>query len=93
LERVQQDVRLNRYKNIPESAKPPIWKRGKVAIQFAILKNGKATGMKLTANSSDVALDRRAWTGIAASNPFPPLPTEFSGRYLGLRMTFFYNTD
>ena len=93
LQRVLNDVRLNWYKNIPESAKPPIWKQGKVTIQFAILKNGKVAGMKLFANSGDAALDRGAWNGVAASNPLPPLPSDFSGQYLGLRMTFVYNAD
>ena len=66
--------------------KEKFWKQGKVTIQFAILKNGKVTGMKLFANSGDVALDRAAWNGVAASSPLPTLPREFSGQYLGLRM-------
>jgi TonB family protein len=93
LQRVLHDVRLNWYSNIPESAKAPIMKKGKVTIQFAILKNGKIARMKLVANSGNFAFDHGAWTGISASNPFPPLPSEFSGEYLGLRMTFFYNPD
>jgi hypothetical protein len=31
--------------------------------------------------------------GITASNPFPPLPNEFGGQYLGLRFAFYYNPD
>jgi outer membrane biosynthesis protein TonB len=93
LQRVMHDVTLNWYKNIPESAKAPIWKKGKLTIQFAILKDGKVARMKLVANSGDFLLNHGAWTGITASNPFPPLPNEFSGQYLGLRMTFFYNRD
>jgi TonB family protein len=48
-------------------------KKGEVGIEFAILKNGNVAGMKLV-SSGDVALDRGAWAGITASNPFPPLP-------------------
>ena len=93
LQRVLHDVRVNWYNLIPESAKAPIMKKGKLTIEFAILKDGTVAGMKLVATSGDVALDRGAWGGITASNPFPPLPNEFGGQYLGLRFTFFYNPD
>jgi TonB family protein len=88
LQRVLHDVRQNWYTAIPESAQ---WKKGKLAIEFAITKDGKVAGMKLVATSGDVALDRAAWAGITASDPFPPLPTEFGGQYLALRFIFFYN--
>jgi TonB family protein len=93
LQRVLHDVRLNWYNLIPESAKAPIMKKGKLTIEFAILKDGTVAGMRLVATSGDVALDRGAWGGITASNPFPPLPNEFGGQYLGLRFTFYYNPD
>lgn len=91
LQRVLRDVKENWYRVIPESAEPPISKKGKVAIQFIILKNGTVGGMKLEGPSGDIALDRAAWAGITGSNPFPPLPSEFPGQYLGLRIYFFYN--
>jgi outer membrane biosynthesis protein TonB len=47
----------------------------------------------MASGSGDVALDRGAWGGITSSSPFPPLPGEFGGQYLGLRFTFFYNPD
>jgi outer membrane biosynthesis protein TonB len=93
LQRVLHDVRQNWYNLIPESAKAPIMKKGKLTIEFAIKKDGTVAGMTLVATSGDVALDRGAWGGITASNPFPPLPSEFGGQYLGLRFTFFYNPD
>jgi TonB family protein len=93
LQRVLRDVRLNWYNIIPESAKAPIMKKGKLTIQFAILKTGKIARLKLVANSGDFAFDHAAWAGITASSPFPPLPSAFSGEYLVLRMTFFYNAD
>ncbi|MGA9898871.1 MAG: TonB family protein, partial [Terriglobales bacterium] len=91
LARVLHDVKMNWYNLIPESAKAPIMKKGNVGIEFAILKDGSVAGMKLVYSSGDVALDRGAWGGITASNPFPPLPTEFSGQYLALRFKFLYN--
>jgi len=93
LQRVLHDVRVNWYNLIPESARAPIMKKGKVTIEFAILKNGTVAGMTLVSTSGDVALDRGAWGGITASNPFPPLPNEFGGQYLGLRFAFYYNPD
>jgi len=93
LQRVVHDVRENWYNLIPESARAPLMKKGKLAIQFAILKDGKVAAMQLVATSGDVALDRGAWGGITASNPFPPLPSEFGGQYLELRFIFYYNPD
>src|SRR5207244_3375441 len=77
LSRVLHDVRENWYNLIPEIARAPLMKRGKVSIEFAILKDGRVAGMKLAAGSGDVALDRAAWGGVTGSNPFPPLPPEF----------------
>ena len=59
----------------PESARAPLMKKGKVSIEFAILKDGKVAGMRYVSDSGDVALDRAAYGGITASNPFPPLPS------------------
>jgi len=93
LARVLHDVKMNWYNLIPESARAPIMKKGKVSIEFAILKDGSIAGMRLVSTSGDVALDRGAWGGITDSIPFPPLPTEFGGQYLALRFHFFYNPD
>lgn len=93
LSRVLAAVRMNWYNLIPEVARPPLMKKGKVSIEFAILKDGSVAGMRLDATSGDVSLDRAAWGGITASTPFPPLPAEFRGNYLALRFHFYYNPD
>src|SRR5271165_3473781 len=90
LQRILHDVRENWVSLIPESA---AMKKGKLAIEFAITKDGKVADMRLIATSGDVALDRAAWGGITASNPFPPLPSDFTGPYLALRFRFYYNPD
>jgi TonB family protein len=90
LQRILQDVKENWYHLIPESAE---MKKGKLAIEFAITKDGKVADMRLIATSGDTALDRPAWGSITASNPFPPLPSEFTGPYLALRFRFYYNPD
>ena len=58
---------MNWYNIIPEEARAPLMKKGKVAIEFAILKDGKIAGMKIVGPSGDVSLDRAAWGGITAS--------------------------
>src|SRR5208283_689508 len=48
LSRVVDAVRRNWYTIIPEAARAPLLKRGKVAIEFAILPDGKVAGMRIT---------------------------------------------
>jgi len=90
LKRVLGDVRENWYHLIPECAQ---MRKGKLAIEFAITKDGQVADMRLVASSGYVALDRPAWGSITASNPFPPLPNEFTGSYLALRVRFYYKPD
>ncbi len=91
LSRVLQSIKGNWYTLIPEEARAPMLKHGKVAIRFLITPNGKVAGMFVEVPSGDVPLDRAAYGGITASDPFSPLPHEFHGPYLALRITFFYN--
>jgi TonB family protein len=91
LQRVLEAVRRNWYNLIPEAARAPLLERGKVSIEFAIMPDGKVRGLKYISPSGDVALDRAAWGGITASDPFAPLPGEFHGPYLALRFHFYYN--
>jgi TonB family protein len=88
LKSVLKSVRENWHKLVPDTTR-----KGSVSIEFAVLKSGKVTGTKISGSSGDVALDRAALGGIAASNPFPPLPTEFGGEYLRLRFHFYYNPN
>jgi len=93
LSRVLQGVRQNWYNLIPEIARPPLLTKGKVSIEFVIMKDGRVAGMRIIGPSGVIALDRAAWGGITASSPFPPLPAEFKGPYLALRFHFYYNPD
>jgi TonB family protein len=90
LQRIVQVVKQNWYILIPESAE---MKKGKLAIEFAITKDGQVADLRLVASSGDVALDRPAWGSITNSNPFPPLPNNFNGPYLALRFRYYYNPD
>jgi TonB family protein len=91
LSRILQSIKMNWYNLIPEEARAPLLKHGKVAIRFLITPSGKVAGMFIESPSGDIPLDRAAYGGITASDPFSPLPHEFHGPYLALRITFFYN--
>jgi outer membrane biosynthesis protein TonB len=78
---------------VPESARPPVMKKGRVVIEFAIMKNGAIQGMRLVGTSGDPALDRAAWGALTSSIPLDPLPLQFSGDYLLIRAAFYYNPD
>jgi hypothetical protein len=91
LKQVVPIVKQNWYKLMPPSVYPPIFKQGKLAIEFVILKDGTVQGLIRDTTSFDVALDRAAMASITASTPLPPLPKEFPGKVLGLRFFYFYN--
>jgi TonB family protein len=90
LRKVKRDVRSKWYGMIPQSV---LFERGRVVIAFAISKNGTVVGTKLGESSGNGLLDRAALVGIERSSPFPPLPPEFPGQSIALRMTFLYNAD
>jgi TonB family protein len=90
LARVLHDVKQQWYALIPES----VWsKKGRVVIQFFIMKDGSVRGLETVSSSRDAAMDRPAYGSITGSNPFPPLPKEFPGPYLGLRFSYYYNLN
>lgn len=87
--RILSSVRRNWFAVMPESVR--LGRRGRVSIQFAINRNGSVPKLVIVSNSGTDALDRAAVAGISASNPFPPLPTEFKGDQVRLQFTFMYN--
>jgi TonB family protein len=84
-------VRRNWYAVIPESAR--LGEKGKVVIQFHILRNGTVPYPEpyLISSSGQEPLDRAAMAAIAASNPFDQLPPAFTGPYIEVRFIFLYN--
>jgi TonB family protein len=93
LARIKRPITLNWYNAMPESVFPPLLKKGAVVLQFTIMRDGSVSGLQMVRSSGDVALDRAAWAGITASNPFPQLPTEFRGDSFTIRARFSYNPD
>jgi TonB family protein len=90
LESVLKIVRQNWYRLMPRSARAPKTEQGEVSIEIAILRTGKVKGMRLVGSSVDASLGAAAWHAIGDSR-LPPLPAEYSGQYLALRLHFYYN--
>ena len=61
IQRVVWDTERAWWPIIPESARPPLDKQGKVMIRFKINPDGSVRDMILEGPSGDVALDRAAW--------------------------------
>jgi TonB family protein len=89
LSRVVYSVRRNWYAVIPEAAR--LGQKGRVSLVFEIVKDGSVPELRLVASSGSDSLDRAAIASIRASNPFPPLPQEFTGKHLVLQFNFLYN--
>jgi outer membrane biosynthesis protein TonB len=91
LARVLASVRRNWYAVIPESAR--LGERGKVVLQFRIMRDGSVPPgePQLMRTSGRQPLDFAAMSSIRTSNPFEPLPTQFSGPFIELRFIYLYN--
>ncbi len=89
LVRILASVKRNWLAVIPESAK--LGRRGRVAIQFIIARDGSVPKLVISSASGADALDRAAVAGISASNPFPPLPPDYRGDNIRLQFVFLYN--
>jgi TonB family protein len=78
---------------IPEEARPPLNKQGETLIRFTILPDGRIGGMTLDGSTHDQAIDRAAWGSITGVGQFPPLPKEFHGPNLELRIHYLVNKN
>ncbi len=89
IRQILQTIKRNWLAVQPESVR--MGSRGKVVVQFQIKTNGVVDKVVFEEHSGADALDRAAVAGISASNPLPPLPTEFKGDRVVLRLNFMYN--
>ena len=87
--RILAAVRRNWFAVIPESAR--LGRRGRTVLQFSISTDGHVPKLVIVTPSGADALDRAAVAGVSASNPFPPLPTEFKGGEIRVQFVFAYN--
>jgi outer membrane biosynthesis protein TonB len=91
LRRVYIIVRQNWFAVMPESVR--LGDKGVVSLQFRIMRNGVVPDGEPVriSGSGKEPLDRAAISSIRSSTPFEPLPSAFSGPYIELRFTYFYN--
>jgi outer membrane biosynthesis protein TonB len=75
---------------IPEEARPPLSKQGVTQIRFSIGPDGTVLAMHLDGSTHDDALNRAAWGSINGQQ-FPPLPQQFHGPLLELRIHYLVN--
>jgi outer membrane biosynthesis protein TonB len=93
LQRVYLTVKRNWFTVMPASVE--LGEQGIVQLTFRIYRDGSvhAEDPEIVRQSGKEPLDRAAYSSIRASNPFDPLPSQFSGPYIELRYTYFYNID
>jgi outer membrane biosynthesis protein TonB len=91
IRRILQDIKRNWIPLIPEEARPPLNKQGETLIRFTINSDGSIAAMHLDGSSQDMAIDRACWGGITGVGQFPPLPANFKGPNLELRVDFLTN--
>ena len=91
LRRIYYIVKNNWYAVMPPSVS--LGDQGVVSLQFRIMRDGTVPdGMPVQVfGSGKEPLDRAAYSSIRASNPFPQLPSQFTGPYIELRYTYYYN--
>jgi TonB family protein len=89
LTQVLASVRRHWKDVIPESAR--LGMRGRVALQFAIGRDGQVLKLVIAAPSGTRSFDLAAVAGVSASVPLPPLPADFKGDQIRLQMNFSYN--
>ena len=76
---------------LPPEARAPKLEKGTTVVRFRLGPDGTMQAIKLEESSRDVALNRAAWRAITDAGQFPPLPKEFTGPNLELRMRFLVN--
>ena len=62
----------------------------RVTIYFKILKDGQIIDTQVEKSSGIELFDQSAIRAILSSTPYPPLPTEYTGEYLGIHLEFEY---
>ena len=93
IRRILSDIRRNWEPLLPEEIQPPISKQGETYIRFKILPDGNIQAMFLDGSTKDVAIDKSCWNAITSEGQFPPLPSQFHGPNLELRIHFLVNKD
>ena len=77
------------YSGMPEEAREG--QKGKAVVQFQIRTDGGIESAALETSSGIDILDDAAMGAIRRSDPLDPLPAEFHGPFVRLRIIFLYN--
>ena len=93
LQRILREIYEQWIPLLPEEARPPLNKRGTTQIRFTINPDGSIAAMHLDGSSHDDALNRAAWGSITGVGQFPPLPKQFHGPNLELRIHYLVNQE
>lgn len=93
IRRLLADIYRNWLPLIPEEARPPLSKQGETLIRFSILPDGRIGAMHLDGSTHDDAINRSAWGSITSEGQFPPLPSQFHGPNLELRIHYLVNKE
>jgi hypothetical protein len=91
LRRMHDDVQRNWEPLLPLETEAPILKQGESYIRIKILPDGTIADMHLDGSSHDQAIDKSCWGSITSEGQFPPLPRQFHGPYLELRLHYMVN--
>lgn len=91
IRRLLADIYRNWMPLIPEEARPPLSKDGEALIRFKISPDGHIIFMHLDDSTHDDAINRSCWGSITSEGQFPPLPSQFHGPNLDLRIHYFVN--
>jgi TonB family protein len=91
IQRLLASIKRNWEAVMPESAR--MGDQGMVYTTFQINRDGSIPppDPQLERTSGKEPLDNAAMSAIHASNPFEPLPSQFHGPYIRLRIVFLYN--
>lgn len=76
---------------VPVDAQPPKSQQGMTRIRIRINRDGTIAEMRLDGSTYDNALNHAAWASIKSVGQLPPLPREFHGSNLELRIHFLVN--
>jgi TonB family protein len=57
-------------------------------VYFKIYRNGQVADLKVEVSSGIPSFDLSALRAVQTASPFPPLPSEYDGQYLGIHLIF-----
>ncbi|MEP6960709.1 MAG: TonB family protein [Acidobacteriota bacterium] len=89
MRQVLSKVRTKWFAVIPQIARTG--RQGIVVLQFSVDRGGQVPKLVIATTSGTPAFDQAAVVSVSASNPFPPLPTEYRGTEIRLQLAFSYN--